>query len=191
MFRYIFHVGHPIKKHVENSIRGIKHAARRHFRWIDIDELITKSDPDCPLPPDDEEHVDGVCVGHIVGCHWDRPMVHDGFYDPKGKLHPRKRVRDMTLLQALRLKTEDGYRIRRIRVLLRVCAIQNIGAYVEPKDDPRFELDWPWIYQRKIARLRGVRLRARTIRNFPTKNAGRRRARAARRNHVRAKTIRG
>lgn len=187
---FIFHLLSPFK-HVENSIRGIKRAARRHFRWIDLDILITKADPHCPLPADDSEHQGGVCLGHVVACHWDRPLLRDGFIDPTGGLHKRARVRDMTLPQVLRLRTKDGYRIRRIRVLMRVCAAQSIGAYVEPKDDPRFELDWPWKHMRNVARLRRVRLRARTIRDFPTIGAGIRRARAARRNGVRAKTIRG
>ena len=188
---WIFHVRHPIKKHVENSIRGIRRAARLLFAWIDIDLLITKADPDCPLPADDEEHIDGVCHGHIVGCHWDRPMLRDGFYDPEGELNPRLRVRDMSIDEALRLETKDGYKIRRVRVLLRECALRHIGAYVEAKDDKRFELDWPWRYLNTAAKKRGCRLRARTIRNFPVRGAGRRRAVAARRNGVRCNTIRG
>jgi hypothetical protein len=116
-------------------------------------------------------------------------MVHDDFFDPKGELRHRARVRGMTLLEALRLRTKDGYRIRRIRVLLRVCAVHNIGAWVEPKDDERFELDWPWRHMRKVSRRFGVRLRARAIKNFPTRHAGLRRVRAARRNNIRANTI--
>jgi hypothetical protein len=187
---WIYHVRHPIKKHVENSIRGIRRAARRLFVWIDLDLLITKADPECPLVGD-EEHVNGVCLGHIVGTHWDRPMLRDGFFDPEGLLSPRTTVRQMTLEEALRLKTKDGYRIKRVRVLLRECALRGIGAYVEAKDDKRFELDWPWRYLKAAAKQRGCRLRARTIRNFPVRGAGRRRAQAARRNGVRCNTIRG
>lgn len=187
---WIYHVAHPIKKHVENSIRGIRRAARLGFVWIDLDLLITKADPDCHFVGD-EEHVDGVCLGHIVGCHWDRPMLRDAFFDPTGEVSPRTKVRQMTLLQVLNLKTADGYHIKRVRVLLRECALKKIGAYVEAKDDKRFELDWPWVYLKAAAKKRGCRLRARTIRNFPVRGAGRRRAQAARRNAVRCNTIRG
>lgn len=191
MKRWIFHVAHPIKKHVENSIRGVKTAAKRRFAWIDIDELITKADPDCPLPASDPEHVDGECLGHIVGCHWDRPMMRDGFFDPEGELRPRTQVREMSIDEALRLKTKDGYSIRRIKTLFVVCAMKRIGAWVEPKDDDRFEQDWPWQYQKALQRKFKFRLRARAIRNFPTREAGLRRVRAARRNGIRANTIRG
>lgn len=191
MRRWIFHLSFPFKKHVENSIRGIKTAAKRHFTWIDLDELITKADPNCSLPADDPEHVNGQCLGHIVGCHWDRPMERDGFYDPEGVLHHHTRVREMSIDEALRLKTKDGYSIRRIKTLLVVCAMKRVGAWVEPKDDPRFELDWPWQYQKSLQRRFKFRLRARAIRNFPSVNAGLRRVRAARRNGIRANTIRG
>jgi len=182
---FIFHLAFPFKKHVENSIRGVRLAARRHFRWIDADLLITKADPTCRHCPA------GVCPGHIVWTHWDRPMLKDGFFDPLHRLDPHTRVRDMTLDEVLRLRTKDGYRIHTAEVLFRVCAAQNIGAYVEPKDDPRFEQDWPWRRLRALSRLRSVRLRSRTIKDFSTLGAGTRRARAARRNGVPARTIRG
>jgi hypothetical protein len=187
---FIFHLSFPFKKHIENSIRGVKMAARRHFRWIDADMLITKADPNC-RHVGHPEHIDGVCVGHIVWTHWDRPMEKDGFFDPLGLIDPHTRVRDMTLDEVLRLRTNDSHRIHSIDVLFRVCAAQNIGAYVEPKDDVRFEQDWPWARLKGLSRRRLVRLRSRTLRNFPTPGAGRRRARAARRNGVRATTIRG
>ena len=182
---FIFHLSYPFKKHVENSIRGVKLAARRRFKWIDADLLITKADPDC------RHCAPGVCPGHIVWTHWDRPMVKDGFYDPLRLLDPRTRVREMTLDEVLRLRTKDGYRIHRVETLFRVCAAQNIGAYVEPKDDPRFEQDWPWRRLKALSRLRRVRLRSYTLKDFPTLGAGVRRVQAARRNGVRAKTIRG
>lgn len=191
MRRWIFHLSFPFKKHVENSIRGIKAAAKRHFTWIDLDELITKADPNCSLPADDPEHVNGQCLGHVVGCHWDRPMERDGFFDPQGVLHHHTRVREMSIDEALRLKTKDGYSIRRIKTLLVVCAMKRVGAWVEPKDDPRFEQDWPWQYQKSLQRRFKFRLRARAIRNFPSVNAGLRRVQAARRNGIRANTIRG
>jgi hypothetical protein len=188
---FIFHLSFPFKKHVENSIRGVKRAARRHFKWIDADLLITKADPKCPHVDHPEHGPGDVCRGHVVWTHWDRPMIRDGFFDPLKRLDPRMRVRDMTLDEVLRLRTKDDYRIHGVAVLFRVCAAQNIGAYVEPKDDVRFEQDWPWVYLKGLARLRRVRFRSRTIRNFPTRGAGVRRARAARRNGVRARTIRG
>lgn len=191
----IFHLSWPRRKHEENSLRGIR-AARRWLRrlrvafgWIDLDELITKADPDCPLAGDDE-HVDGVCRGHQVGTHWDRPMERDGFHDPKGLIDPHTRVRDMTLAEVQRLRTADGYRIRRIHILIRACAIAKVGAYLEPKDDPRFEQDWTWQYIARVRRRTGARIRVRSIKNFGGFKAGYRRVLAARRNGFKARTIR-
>ena len=185
---FIFHLSFPFKKHVENSIRGVRLAARRHFVWTDADLLITKADPDCPFRAH-AEHIDGVCHGHIVWTHWDRPMERDDFFDPLGLLDPHTRVRNMTLREVLRLRTKDGYRIHSVAVLFRVCAAQNVGAYVEPKGDSRFEQDWPWAYLKGLSRTRGARLRARSLRNLGGLRAGVRRVRAARRNHVRANVI--
>lgn len=182
---FIFHLG-GTKKHIENSIRGIVRAARRRFQWIDIDLLITKADPNC------RHCAPGTCRGHIVGCHWDRPLLRDDFYDPAHRISIRAMVRELTLDQVLRLKTRDGgFRIRTIDVLMHTCAIRKIGCYVEAKDDARFELDWPWQYMVALKRKYRCRFRARSIKDFPTPGAGVRRMRAARRNGVRTRLIRG
>ena len=188
----IYHLKFPHMKHEENSLRGVRRARRwlrRLFGWIDLDDLITKADPDCPLDGDDE-HVDGRCLGHQVGTHWDRPMKRDRFHDPEGLIDPSTRVRDMTLAEVERLRAPGGYRISRIHVLLRECARLKVGGYVEPKDDPRFEQDWPWQYLARVRRRTGARVKVRSIKNFGGFKAGYRRVLAARRNGFKARTIR-
>lgn len=167
----IFHVKWPIWKHVENSIRGIRKAARLGYDAIDLDLLITK---------------DGV----IVVCHWQRPLLYDNFEDRLHRIKVRARINRLTWKQVQRLRAEDGYRIVRVERALRECAQQKIIAYLEPKNDERFELDWPWQQIRAIAKEHGTKVRVRSIRNFPTKGAGTRRVRAARRNGFKARTIR-
>lgn len=167
----IFHVAWPIRKHVENSIRGIRRAARGGYDAIDLDLLIT---------------ADNV----IVVTHWDRPMRRDGFTDRLHRLNHDLRVRDMTWGQVQRLEA-GGYRIMRVERALEECARDRVIAYFEPKGDARFEQDWPWRHIAAVAKREGTRVRVRAIRNYPSRNAGLRRVRAARRNGFRANTIRG
>lgn len=164
----IFHLSWPFWKHAENSIRGIKTAWRRHFDAIDLDILITK---------------DGV----IVCCHWMQPLRRDNFYDPSHRLGVHAMVKEHTWeeLRGLRTK-DDNYRIIRIERALRLCKRYNIIAYFEPKNDKRFEEDWPW--QHIVEYAKSIRYKrrvwVRSIRNFPTKGAGVRRVQAAIRNGI-------
>lgn len=189
----IYHLKFPRMKHEENSRRGVRAARRwlrRLFGWIDLDELMTKADPDCPLKGDDEHGPDDICRGHRVCTHWDYPMIRDRFYDPEGLIDPHTRVRDMTLAEVQRLTTKDGYRISRTHVLVALCVRLKVGAYLEPKDDPRFEQDWPWQYMARVRKRTGARIRVRSIKNFGGFKAGYRRVLAARRNGFKARTIR-
>ena len=140
----IYHVKFPLMKHVENSVRGIRRAARRLFKAIDLDILITKADPDCPHHGHPEHGPGDVCRGHLVGCHWQKLLRRDKFRDPQHRIALDAMVRNLTLDQVLRLKTVDGYRVSPIERLLRVCAMRHLVALLEPKDDKRFELAWPW-----------------------------------------------
>lgn len=169
MNRSIFHVAKGMKYHVGNSLRGIRKAIRRRFWAIDLDILITK---------------DGV----IVGCHWSRPMLRDGFYDPLGKIPPGTPIHQLTWAQVATLRTKDGYRIQRIERLLQECG-PKIIAYLEPKSDARFELDWPWLEIKQAAHYYDCRIKVRSIRNLGGKGAGTRRVAAARRNGIAANTI--
>jgi glycerophosphoryl diester phosphodiesterase len=163
----IFHVKFPFWKHVENSIRGIRRAARRGYDAIDLDILITK---------------DGV----IVVCHWMKPLERDNFKDASHRIQIHALVRELTWAQIETLSTPDGYRILRIEEALKECARDKIIPYLEPKNDVRFEQDWPWQHIVAVARQHRIlrRLWVRSILDFPTKGAGLRRVEAARRNGV-------
>lgn len=126
----IYHRLQPFK-HVENSLRGIRLAARGGYDAIDIDLQMTD---------------DGV----IVATHWGRPLAHDGFHDPEGKIPRYRPVRRMTWAQVSRL-VSGGYRIRRIERILRSCADRGVVAVLEPKGDPRFTHDWPWQHIAAVA----------------------------------------
>lgn len=152
-------------KHVENSLRGIRKALRLHYPAIDIDILITK---------------DNV----VVACHWDRPMVRDQFHDPAHRIQVHDMVRELTWEQISTLRAPGGYRIQRIETILRECARDKIIAYLEPKDDKRFEEDWPWQHIVACAKEYGTRVWVRSIRNFATPGAGVRRVEAAIRNGI-------
>lgn len=200
----IYHLKHPHKKHEENSLRGIRAAAKarkwirrglrlvrvRKFTEVDLDLLITKADPHCP------HCAPGKCVGHVVGCHWDEPMVHDGFYDP-GDAHGHKlpkhtRVRDMTLEEVLRLRARTRgriYHISTVEQLLAECATQGIGARLEPKDDARFEQVSVWTRIKAYADKVGAVVRGYSLRNFGGKGAGTRRVAAMNKAHIPAHTI--
>lgn len=136
----IFHLKWPHWKHEENSLRGIRHAARAGYGWIDLDMQMT---------------FDGV----IVCTHWSRPMLKDRFRDPRRVIQPGTPVSHLTWAQVSRLRTTDGYRIIRIETALRACHRYGIGAYLEPKGDPRFKRDTPWQYIAKVADDLGTHVR--------------------------------
>ena len=131
----ILHVAYPTPKHVENSVRGVRRAARRGFDAIDLDMQITK---------------DGV----IVGTHWGRPLIKDGFRDPRHLIGRHAQVRDLTWTQVSRLvagRWPRRYRIARIERLLSECADRGVVALLEPKGDRRFAQAWPWEHIRDVA----------------------------------------
>jgi glycerophosphoryl diester phosphodiesterase len=131
-------------KHIENSLRGIRKAARLGYDAIDLDILITK---------------DGV----IVVCHWDRPLLKDQFYDPARKIQLHDMVRELTWEQVKGLRAPGGYRILRVETALAACARARIIAYLEPKDDPRFAADEPWQHIKTVAAKYGTKVRVRAL----------------------------
>lgn len=144
----VFHVRHGEMYHTENSLRGIRRAARarnpdgtRKYDEIDLDLLISKDN-------------------RIVGCHWPRPIRRDGFRDPKKQLAPSRTVASMTLLELARLKAAHWprvYRIQTVERLLAECARVGIGAVLEPKS-PDFTLAH-WQHIGKVADAVGVHVR--------------------------------
>jgi glycerophosphoryl diester phosphodiesterase len=157
----IFHVSWPTYKHVENSLRGIRRAARRGFTAIDLDLQITR---------------DGV----IVVTHWDRPLLRDAFFDPLKRLDKHARVSELTWRQVRRLRTLGGYRIVTLERALRECRKRRIEALIEPKGDPRWlDLDI-WHSVAALARVSGARVEVRTLRDLGGRGAGFKRAQLAR-----------
>lgn len=136
----IFHLKYPRMKHEENSMRGIRQAARLGYGWIDLDLQMTK---------------DNV----IVVTHWARPMKRDRFRDPRRLIEPGTTVAHLTWEQVRRLRTTDGYRIPRIETALRACHRYGIGAYLEPKGDRRFHATLPWQHIAQVADDFGTHVR--------------------------------
>lgn len=162
----IFHVQWPRMKHEENSNRGDREAKRRHKRGTDLDLTISEADPKCPLRGDPEHGPDDVCRGHILNNHWLRALLRDRFRDPLGKIRRRARIDRLTWPQVSRLVAVTRgrrYRIRRIKRRLRHCARLGLVAVLEPKGDPRFELDWPWEYLFAVAEDVGCTIAIRAL----------------------------
>lgn len=137
----IFHLpARFFKKHLENSLRGIRKAARLGYDAIDLDLLITK---------------DGV----IVVCHWDRPLLKDGFIDPHHRIQLHAMVRELTWAQIETLVAPHNYRIMRIERALVECSRRRIIAYLEPKDDPRFAQDSIWRYIKSVSTRHRTKVR--------------------------------
>jgi glycerophosphoryl diester phosphodiesterase len=167
----IFHLKHPHPKHEENSLRGIRKAARRGFDEIDLDLQMTKD-------------------GAIVVTHWPRPMIRDGFRDPAGKLRRTRTVASMTLAEVTRLRTKHGgYRIQPLRAALAQCARSGIGARLEPKGDRRFENEALWVGVKREADALGAKVRGYSIRNLGGRGAGVRRVRAMNAAGIKSKVI--
>lgn len=166
----IYHVKKGQRYHLGNSIRGILKAARLLYDAIDLDLNITK---------------DGV----IVVTHWNRALAKDGFVDPAKRIAHDALISELTWAQVQQLRAPGGYRIQRLETMLRVCKANKIIAYLEPKADPRFELDSTWAQIRAMQRRYKTRVRVRSIRHLGGRNAGVRRVMAARRARFLAKVI--
>lgn len=142
----VYHVPKGVPYHRGNSIRGIRRAARRGFDKIDLDLLITR---------------DRV----IVGCHWPRPLLKDGFRDPMRQVGEFALVHRLPWAVVARLVAGYvvRYRISRVERLLRECANVGIIALLEPKGDPRFRNDWPWDHIAKVADQVGCHVQVRAL----------------------------
>lgn len=139
----VYHVKPGEPYHRANSVRGIRRAKRLGFSEIDLDMQMTLD-------------------GRIVGTHWPRPMLKDGFRDPYGVLDKDRTVASMTWLEVARLiagRRPRRYRIRPIERLLRECGHRGIGAVLEPKGDPRFDDPAIWRHIAKVADDVGAHVR--------------------------------
>src|SRR4051812_28157072 len=114
--RRVFHVHHGTPYHVEDSVRGVQAAVEGGFTWIDLDCHVTSDDV-------------------LVITHWPRPMEHDGFVDPQGKIRPGAEIEHLTWGQVRRLRTMDTkpYRISRADVLVSYTLAHGIKVELELK----------------------------------------------------------
>lgn len=167
---WIFHPRRGEKYHRVNSLRGIRRAKKAGATEVDIDLCITADK-------------------RIVGNHWRRPRLKDGFRDPLGRIRLRACIDQLTFRRAHRLVAGLGYRIQSIEVLLKECARVGIIARVEPKGDPRFTQDWPWQHIKAVAEDVGCEVRMYVLRNSPVRGYGERVQPVAERNGIPGKVI--
>lgn len=168
-----------------NRLRGVRQAKRDGHDEIDLDTLRSKPNPKCRTCRRRKVK----CKGHDVGCHWRRPLLHDGFRDPLFRIKKDACVEDLTYEQLHRLIAPDGSRIWLTDRLLAECAKVGIGAVLEPKGDPVYETDEPWEHFAQVGDDLGVHIRMYALRNRPTEGYGSRVVPVARRNGVPGKVI--
>jgi hypothetical protein len=127
----IFHVEKGIPYHVENSIHGLNLAATGGYDAWDGDWQVTMPDDTCPYCKR------GRCVGHPINTHWRRPLLLDGFTDPDGQIGLRHSVDRMTLDQAARLITRDGYKMHDAVRMFHAAMTRQLKVAAEVKH-PRY-----------------------------------------------------
>lgn len=112
--RSVFHVHKGQPYHLEDSLRGIRLAVARLFKWIDLDCHVT---------------ADGV----LIITHWDNPR-HEKFADPAGKVDVRgKKFEDLTWAEVRVLRSPDGYRIQRADVAVPYALSKGLKVELEAK----------------------------------------------------------
>lgn len=121
----IFHVAKGTPYHVENSLRGVITAKQRGYEGIDLD-------------------ANGDADGTIWATHWGRPMLRDGFRDPKRQLPRTKDIHTMTSEEVDRLITRDGYKIQRLSFLIKEARKRGLSIEVEAKPSPPLYRPGPW-----------------------------------------------
>lgn len=133
-----YHVEYPTLKHVENSLRGSKHAHRTHHKTTDLDmlpdEVLVKAASHAaaigqPIPR-------SAIAGHILNEHWPEPIRRDGFKDPKGILHRDDKITEMNPDEWGRLVARSGghrYHILPIERQLALCPTLPLQVLLEPK----------------------------------------------------------
>lgn len=120
--------------HRTNSLRGIRHAKRAGFKWVDIDVMTTADD---------------VLIGnHSFGAMWK-----EGFRAPGV---PLTVIDDLTWGEVGRLRTRGDYRIQKLYRLMEEAARLDIGLALDLKGDRREG----WRITRQVGRI--VRMANRT-----------------------------
>jgi glycerophosphoryl diester phosphodiesterase len=111
--------------HEVNSLPGLRLAVEGHYEGIDLD-------------------VNASSDGVIFATHWGKPMLRDGFHDPLGILPRDTDMHEMTAEQVRRLRTADGYQIRRVSTLIRGARRLGLTVEVEAKPSPPLYRPGPW-----------------------------------------------
>lgn len=131
------HVKWPIKKHVENSLRGSVRAKNRGCRTNDLDLL-----PDLTLVEEvrratrlGTDLLRSSIAHHIHNEHWEDPFARDGFRDPHHVLGRGDLMSEMTADQIDRLVAgwRVEYHIPTVEQQLRLCGRIDLQALLEPK----------------------------------------------------------
>lgn len=147
-----YHVEYPTLKHVENSIRGSKHAKRIGCKTTDLDMLpdgvlTTMVERGQPLTP-------GEIAGHLRNTHWPDPFRRDGFRDPKHILGRGNLITHMTPVQIDRIvagRWPRQYHIPHIEAQLAFCATIHLQVLLEPKQSPVWLRQEVWDYLASVA----------------------------------------
>jgi glycerophosphoryl diester phosphodiesterase len=113
----IYHVPKGTPYHVENSLHGVGLAKAHGYVGIDLD-------------------VNGDADDIIWATHWGRPMLRDGFRDPLRRLSRFRQMHQMTSEEVARLRTRDGYQIRRVSQLIKEARRKGLVVEVEAKPSP-------------------------------------------------------
>lgn len=113
----VFHRSDPYR--AGNSIQGLDEAKAKGYTAVDLDALISK---------------DGV----VENTHWPEVIGKGGFYDPLGKIARDARVASLTHEQVARLRSKDGYVIRRMSAMIEEAKKRNLRVEVEAKSAVRF-----------------------------------------------------
>lgn len=115
--RRLFHVPEGTAYHIEDSLRGVLWAIKKHFGWIDLD-------------------VHRSLDGTLYVTHWSRPGEHDGFRMPNDAHWNRhKSISLMHDSEVERLRTPDGYRIRKAIDLIPWAVTHGIKVEFEAKEN--------------------------------------------------------
>lgn len=145
-----FHRGPGQSYRFENSPRGLRHARRNGYDWIDIDSIHCRDDEDGrPVP---------------LATHWPR-IDHEGF-DPLGQYPPKTRWTDLTLRQVRALQTTDDppYRVLTMIEMLEAASRIGVGGIEwEIKDGPGFTQASTYRPVLRAAARLGISIEVKTI----------------------------
>lgn len=132
----IGHVAKGVGYRIGNSLRGLQIMRRLGFRKADRDVQMTKD-------------------GHLVICHWPRPMIRDKFRDPLRRLNKHLTIGEMTLAQVQRLDSPGGYKIQTLERDADEMKKLGMDPVYEPKSKALAN-QAAWDHIAEVCRVRGL-----------------------------------